>query len=74
MKTFIVSCALLVTFAGCSSNQSAKDPAVAVEPREYKTGSNLPRRGPSDVKEADKEALQNAMRNSPGTSAGKGGG
>ncbi len=72
MKSVIVSCALLVTFAGCSSNPAAKDAAVDSEPREYATGSNLPRRGPSDVKQADKDALKDALRNNPGN--GKGGG
>lgn len=64
MKANIVVGVLVLLLVACASDGTSRDSEPVGEPREYATGSNLPRRGSADAKQVDKEAMRESMQQS----------
>ncbi|MBL8510247.1 MAG: hypothetical protein JNM52_01260 [Betaproteobacteria bacterium] len=66
MQKIIFSFIALSLLSACAVSPEDKNAPIS-EPREYQTGSNIPKkdRGPSDVKSISKEDAERALRNIP---------
>jgi hypothetical protein len=62
MRASIIFGVSLFALVGCASNEIDRNSTQESEPREYATGSNLPRRGPADAKQVDKDGLRDSLQ------------